>query len=651
MLSINELTFRYGGRAIFDKAGVSIPAGHRVGLIGRNGSGKSTLLKLILNELQPDSGSLEMPSRARVGHLAQEAPAGALSLVEFVLEADLERAALLKEADTAEDPSRIAEIHDRLLTIEAHAAPSRAATILSGLGFDHEAQQRPVSDFSGGWRMRVALAAVLFSGPDLMLLDEPSNHLDLEARIWLEQFLVQFPGTLILVSHDRDLLNAVVEEVVLVDGGKLTMYRGNYDTFEKTRAEQANLHAAAVVKNRARRKHLQAFVDRFRYKASKARQAQSRIKMLEKMGEVVPLAPPEEITFEFPDPEEMPPPIVAIEDAAIGYAEGKPILRKLGLRIDMDDRIALLGQNGNGKSTLLKLLANKLQPQSGSIRRSQKLRVGYYDQDQTQAFDMERTPFHHLQAIMPQAPEHKVRAQLGRFGFAQDRANRKVGQLSGGERARLLFALTTHDAPHLLLLDEPTNHLDIEARDALVAALSAFQGAVILVSHDPRMVSATADRLWLVADGGCKQFDGDIADYKKHLQDERKSAQRAEKQGEKKKKDKDVSAKPAVTLADAPRMKSAEAQKEERRVAAEARHQLKPLRQALTAAEKVVDRLTKEKATIEAKLADPKLYEGPPAEVTKLQRDLGHVAHSLAQAEDEWLTAHEAYEDAAKIAG
>ncbi len=639
MLSISDMTFRYGGRAIFERASVSIPAGHRVGLIGRNGSGKSTLLKLILGDLSPDSGAIKMPGRARVGHLAQEAPSGAMSLVDFVLAADLERAALLKEAEHSRDAGRIAEIHDRLATIQAHAAPARAATILAGLGFDHQAQQRPLDDFSGGWRMRVALAAVLFAAPDLMLLDEPSNHLDLEARMWLEQFLAQYPGTLILVSHDRDLLNAVVEEIVHVDQGKLVMYRGGYDSFERTRAERLNLQAASMAKQAARRKHIQAFIDRFRYKASKARQAQSRIKMLERMGEIAPLAPEEEITFEFPDPEELAPPIVTAENAAIGYAPGKPVLSRLSLRIDMDDRIALLGPNGNGKSTLLKLLARRLEPQAGSVRRAGKLRVGYFDQEQTQAFDLERTAYDHLAAARPDLPEAKVRAHLGRFGFSQDRANRKAGQLSGGERARLLFALVTRDAPHLLLLDEPTNHLDIEARDALVAALGAFAGAVILVSHDPRMVAATADRLWLVANGTCKPFDGDLDDYRRRLLDERRGAARADAKKEKAPAREQTSAKRDVSRAD------------ERRASAEARQKLKPLREAVAHAEKQVERLTRDKQALEAKLADPALYSGQPAEVTKLQRDLAHAIHALNAAEDAWLTAHEAYEDAAKTAG
>jgi ATP-binding cassette subfamily F protein 3 len=633
MLAISELTFRYGGRAIFERASVSIAAGHRVGLVGRNGSGKSTLLRLILGELQPDSGTIELPARARVGHLAQEAPAGATTLVDFVLAADRERAALLQEAERAQDAGRIAEIHDRLATIQAQAAPARAAAILAGLGFDHRAQQRPLDDFSGGWRMRAALAAVLFAAPDLMLLDEPSNHLDLEARLWLEQFLCQYPGTLILVSHDRDLLNAVAGTIVHVDQGRLAAYRGNYDAFARARAERQSLQAAAIARQAARRRHIQAFIDRFRYKASKARQAQSRIKMLERMGAIAPLAPEEEITFDFPDPEELAPPIVTAEDAAIGYAPGRPVLERLSFRIDSDDRIALLGPNGNGKSTLLKLLARRLEPQAGAVRRAAKLRVGYFDQEQTQAFDRERSPYDHLAAARPDLPEAKLRAHLGRFGFSQDRANRKVSQLSGGERARLLFALVTRDAPHLLLLDEPTNHLDIEARDALVAALGAFRGAVILVSHDPRMVAATADRLWLVADGTCRPFAGDLDDYRQRLLDDRRAAGRA------------PAGKPAAR-AQAPATRA-----DERRAAAAAREKLKPLRQALADAERQVERLTQDKQALEARLADPALYSGAAAEVARLQRALAQAARALAAAEERWLLAHEAYEDAAKAAG
>ncbi|MCK6451094.1 MAG: ATP-binding cassette domain-containing protein [Alphaproteobacteria bacterium] len=633
MLSISNLTFRYGGRAIFDRAGVAVAAGHRCGLIGRNGSGKSTLLKLILGELHPDEGAIDLPTRARVGHLSQQAPEGVTALIDFVLAADIERAALLGEAETATDPGRIAEIHDRLATIRAHSAPARAAAILAGLGFDHEAQQRPLDDYSGGWRMRVALAATLFANPDLMLLDEPSNHLDLEARLWLEAFLAQYPGTLILVSHDRDLLNAVVEEIVHIDGGKLVMYRGDYDNYERTRAERQALRAAEAAKQLAQRRHIQSFIDRFRYKASKARQAQSRIKMLERMGSLAPVARDEEIAFDFPSPEKLAPPILTLERVEAGYVPGKPVLRRLDLRIDMDDRIALLGQNGNGKSTLLKLLTRRLEPMGGSMRRAQKLRVGYFDQEQAQAFSADRTAYHHLAELMPDRPEVKLRAHLGRFGFAQDRADRRVGELSGGERARLLFALITRDAPHLLLLDEPTNHLDIEARDALVTALNAYDGAVVLVSHDPRLVAATADRLWLVADGTCRPFDGDLDDYRRHVTGERRAAERN-----------------GAQRPDAPAKPRAANRRDDRRAAAEARERMKPLRRAVQAAEVKMQSLHREKEELERRLADPASYSGAPAGLAQINRSLAATRAALDAAEAEWLAAHEALDSAEESA-
>ncbi|MGQ0675662.1 MAG: ABC-F family ATP-binding cassette domain-containing protein, partial [Rhodospirillales bacterium] len=560
MLHINDLTFRFGGRAIFDRATLAVAAGHRVGLVGRNGSGKSTLLRLILGELHPDGGRIGLPARARLGHLSQQAPDGPMSLIDFVLAADAERAALLDEAETAHEPQRIAEIHDRLAVIQADAAPARAATILAGLGFDQAAQQCSLSEYSGGWRMRVALAACLFAAPDLLLLDEPSNHLDLEARLWLESFLASFPGTLILVSHDRELLNAVVEEIAHIDGGKLTLYRGDYDRFERARAERLALRAAELSKQLAQRRHMQEFIDRFRYKASKARQAQSRIKMLERMAPLAAIARDREIVFDFPKPEILPPPLLTLEGAEAGYQPGKPVLRRLDLRIDMDDRIGLLGPNGNGKTTLLKLLSRRLASQTGRVMRPAKLRVGYFDQDQADAFEPTCTAYQHMAEVMPGRAETALRAQLGRFGFSQDRADRRIKELSGGERARLLFALITYDAPHLLLLDEPTNHLDIEARDALIAALNDYDGAVMLVSHDPRLIAAVCDRLWLVAQGTCRPFDGDLDDYRRQVAEERRAVGSA-----------------AGTGTPKPGMREP-SRRDGRRSAAAARHRLKPLR-------------------------------------------------------------------------
>lgn len=626
MLHINDLTFRFGGREIFDRATLAVAQGHRVGLVGRNGSGKSTLLKLILGELQPDGGAINLPARARVGHLSQQAPEGQTSLIDFVLAADTERAALLAEADTADDPGRIAEIHDRLATIAADAAPARAAVILAGLGFDEAAQRRPLDDYSGGWRMRVGLAAALFAAPDLLLLDEPSNHLDLEARLWLESFLTQFPGTMILVSHDCELLNNVAEEIVHIDGGKLVLYRGNYDRFEQARAERIALRAAEHSKQLAQRRHMMEFVDRFRYKASKARQAQSRLKMIERMGPILAIARDEEIAFDFPAPEILPPPLITLDNAEAGYEPGKPVLKRLNLRIDMDDRIGLLGPNGNGKSTLLKLLSKRLKPLGGEMFRPPKLRVGYFDQEQADAFAPERTAYQHLGELMPEKTETQIRAHLGRFGFSQERADQRIKQLSGGERARLLFALITYDAPHMLLLDEPTNHLDIEARDALIQALNAFDGAVMLVSHDPRLIAAVCDRLWLVTGGTCAPFDGDLDDYRRRLIDERRAAGRGPRQMRERQGDNGPS------------------RKDGRRAAAEARQRLKPLRDAARAAEAALDRLHREKQALETALADPKVYESTPERVPETTRRLADINRLLAEAEEAWLKAHAALE-------
>jgi ATP-binding cassette subfamily F protein 3 len=629
MLHVNDLVFRYGGRVLFDQATVHVAQGQRVGLVGRNGAGKSTLLKLILGELHPDGGDVSTRPRARVGHLAQETPAGDKDLLSWVLDSDKERAALLEEAETATDGHRIAEVHERLAAIDAHSAPARAGAILSGLGFDAEAQARPVSSWSGGWRMRLALAAVLFQQPDLLLLDEPTNHLDLEATLWLEDHLARYPGTLVIISHDRDLLNKVVDRIVHLEGGKLNAYAGNYDRFERTRREKLELQAKAISKQLEQRRKIQAFIDRFRAKATKARQAQSRVKMLERMEVPVAIVEERSISFDFPDPEPLSPPLMALEGVQVGYAPGKPVLRGLNQRIDQDDRIALLGANGNGKSTFAKLLSGRLAPLEGKVQKSPKLRVGYFAQHQTEELRLDRTPYDHMLALMPDAPEPKVRAQLGRFGFEQSRADVKVASLSGGEKARLLFALMSRDAPHLMILDEPTNHLDIDAREALVAALNAYEGAVILISHDPHLVELAADRLWIVADGTCKPFDGDLDDYRRLLLDQAREARR-DKAGPK---------------ADGP------SRKDERRAAAETRAQLAPLRKTAQDAEKALEKLHARQATLQAKLADPKLYDGPPEVVTALQQELGQIDRAVVEAEEAWLEAQEAYESAAVAAG
>lgn len=625
MLHINDLVFRIGGRALFDQATVHIPAGARIGLVGRNGAGKSTLFKLIMGEYAPDGGDISIRPRARMGRVAQEAPEGETSLLDCVLNADSERCRLLEEAETSHDPHRLAEVHERLNAIDAHSAPARAAAILAGLGFGPEAQARPVSSYSGGWRMRVALAAVLFVRPDLLLLDEPTNHLDLEATLWLQSYLATYPGTLVVISHDRELLNEVCNRIVHLDRCKLVPYGGNYDDFERTRREKMDLAAKAQVKQLEQRRKIQGFIDRFRAKASKARQAQSRVKMLERMGPVVSVIEDRGMSFDFPDPDPMSPPIIAIDNGIAGYGD-KTVLSGLNIRVDMDDRIALLGANGNGKSTLSKVLSGRLKLLGGDMHRPAKLRIGYFAQHQTDELNMAATPYDHMAQLMKDAPEAKVRAQLGRFGFEQDRADVKVANLSGGEKARLLFALMSRDAPHLMILDEPTNHLDIDAREALVAALNAYEGAVVLVSHDPHLVELVADSLWLVADGKVTPFDGDLADYRKFLLDQARDARRGDAGGSE-------------------RGASAN-RKDERRAAAEARAQTAPLRKKVQDAEKRLEKLGGEKAKIEAKLADPKLYSGPGEAVSKLQKDLAELDRTIADTESEWLDLHEQLEAA-----
>ncbi|MEX0697747.1 MAG: ABC-F family ATP-binding cassette domain-containing protein [Dongiaceae bacterium] len=626
MMRITDLTYRIAGRTLIDGARLALPEGHHAGLVGRNGAGKTTLLRLIAGELHGDGGGIELPKHARIGMVAQEAPDGPESLVETVLAAAPERSRLLAEAalrqaqDGAGDGARIAEIHERLGDIGAHAAPARAAAILAGLGFDEAAQARPCQDFSGGWRMRVALAAVLFVAPDLLLLDEPTNHLDLEATLWLDGFLKTYPHSLLLVSHDRDLLNRVVDRIVHLDRGRLTVYAGGYDAFERTLAErQANL-AAQAAKQAAQRKHMQAFVDRFRYKASKARQAQSRLKAIARMTPIVVEAGDEwSLKFDFPAPAPLAPPLIALDDAAVGYEAGKPVLRGLDLRIDGDDRIALLGANGNGKSTLAKLLAGRLKPMTGGLRRSAKLKVGYFAQHQGDELDLNATPLAILERLMPQTPEQKRRAHLGRFGFSQDKALTRVGALSGGEKARLLFAIMCREAPHILLLDEPTNHLDIDAREALVQAINAYDGAVVLISHDPHLIELTADRLWLVADGAVTPFDGDMDDYRKLLLDRRRE-RKTEKRGG----------------------AGGNGRKGQRRAAAETRAAGQHLRQAAKQAEKRLAALQAEEARLEARLADPAVYGGPTADLMALQVKFGEVRKKIAAAEDAWLEAQAA---------
>ncbi|MFC7052844.1 ABC-F family ATP-binding cassette domain-containing protein [Hansschlegelia quercus] len=517
MIQISDLTCRVAGRVLLDNAAAFLPEGARVGVVGRNGTGKTTLFKLIAGDLAPDDGSVSLPKNLRLGRVAQEAPSGPEPLIDVVLAADKERSALMAESETATDPERISDIVTRLMDIDAYEAPARAARILSGLGFDAEAQLRPCSDFSGGWRMRVALAAVLFSEPDLLLLDEPTNHLDLEGTLWLQDYLAKYPRTTLVISHDRDLLNASVDHILHFENGKLNVWKGNYDTFDRMRREKLNLDLKAAKAQADERARLEAFIARFKAKASKATQAQSRVKRLAKMQPINAVIERSVVAFKIPDPEkELAPPLIALDGVSAGYGD-RTILHKLNLRIDPDDRIALLGSNGNGKSTFAKLLANRLAPQSGRVNKSEKILVGFFAQHQVEDLDVDGNAYDHVRRKMPDAAEAAVRGKTAQIGFSGDKANTKVSKMSGGEKARLAFGLAVFHGPHLLILDEPTNHLDIDSRESLAQALNEFAGAVILVSHDRHLLDATADRLWIVGGGGVEPFEGDLDDYRKYI--------------------------------------------------------------------------------------------------------------------------------------
>ena len=514
MLQINNLTFRIGGRLLLEGATASLPTGHKVGLVGRNGTGKSTLLKLILGELVTESGSASVPRNARIGTVAQEAPGGSETLLEVVMAGDKERDALLAEAETATDPHRIAEIQIRLADIDAHSAPSRAAVILSGLGFSEAAQNGPCSAISGGWRMRVALAAALFGAPDVLLLDEPTNYLDLEGTIWLRSYIKDYPHTILLVSHDRDLLNEAVDSILHLDQGKLTIYVGNYDNFERQRREKQALTLKMKKKQEEQRDHMQAFVDRFKAKASKAKQAQSRMKALAKLEPIADVVENRVAPFLFPNPERaLAPPLVRWDKAAVGYGGAKPVLKNITLRMDPDDRIALLGSNGNGKSTFAKLLCGKLKVCDGEMRHPPRITMGYFAQHQLDELSEDLSPYEYISQLMPDATVSQRRAKIGAAGFGAALADSKCSVLSGGEKARLLFMLATFHGPHILILDEPTNHLDVDSREALIMAINDYEGAVVLISHDRHIIETCVDTLWLVNDGTVKPFDGDMDEY------------------------------------------------------------------------------------------------------------------------------------------
>ncbi len=620
MLTINDLTLRIAGRLLLDHASLVLPAGAKAGLVGRNGTGKTTLFHAITGDFPSETGSVTLPKNTRIGQVAQEAPGTEEPLIDIVLKADVERASLLAEEKTAKDPNRIAEIHMRLADIDAHSAEARAATILAGLGFDEAAQQRPASSFSGGWRMRVALAAVLFSEPDLLLLDEPTNYLDLEGTLWLENYIAKYPHTVLLISHDRDLLNRSVNSIVHLDQRKLTFWRGGYDQFERQLTEQRELQEKGRVKQEAARKHLQSFVDRFRAKASKARQAQSRIKALEKMKPIAALVDDQVRPFSFPEPvKTVASPIVALEKVEVGYQPGHPVLKRLNLRIDADDRIALLGANGNGKSTFAKLLAGRLKAEAGTMTVAPGLKVAIFAQHQLDDLRPEENAYEHVRRLMPEAPEAKVRAKVAQFGLATEKMNTAAKDLSGGEKARLLMGLAAFDGPNLFILDEPTNHLDIDSREALVHALNEFPGAVIVISHDRHLLDATVDRLWLVKDGQVNPYDGDLEDYKT-----------------------------LVTGVSGDRREKREAEKaskaDRRREAAARRAALEPLAKEIRATEGLMERLRKRVDAIEDQLADPALYEKDPVGATRLAKERSELSGQIARHEEKWLEMSAEYE-------
>jgi len=614
MLTISNLTYRIQGRELFEDASLVLPTGSKAGFVGKNGTGKTTLFHLIQGHIAADAGSIELHKRARIGAVAQEAPAGNESVLEVVLSADKERTALLAEAETATDPHRIAEIHMRLADIDAHSAEARASAILKGLGFEQERQAAPTRELSGGWRMRVALAGVLFSQPDLLLLDEPTNYLDLEGTLWLEKYLATYPYTVFLISHDRDLLNKAVSSIVHLEHRKLTFYKGNYDTFEATRRMQMELNNKSREKALDQIAHMQKFVDRFRAKATKAKQAQARMKMIEKMRPPAAMFDEYAAPFEFQQPKEtMAMPMINLEGVATGYGD-KVILKNITQRIDPQDRIALLGVNGNGKSTFAKLLAGELPVMGGTLQKGKKLEIAHFAQHQMDKLKPEQTPLEHVIALMPYDSEAKRRSRLAQMGLTKSRMDTKAKNLSGGERARLLLGLITFNGPGMMILDEPTNHLDIDSRDALVAALNDYEGAVLIISHDRHLVEATCDKLWIAADGTIKELDEDLDSYQRSVvgTKESKSASGGGAQ-------------------------SREERKAAKQEAAARRAEIAPLRKAIKDSENKMARLRTEIEKIDALLEDPKIYDGAPERIIVLGKDKARFAAELETLEERWL--------------
>ena len=598
MIDINDITVRIGSKVLLDHASAHISDSQKVGLVGANGCGKSTLFRVLLGQQETETGDVYFPRGSRVATVAQEQNDIDIHILDFVLAADKERTELLARLQNASE-FELAEIHERLNLIGAASAEGRASAILNGLGFDNADFHRPVREFSGGWRMRLALAAALFQPSDILLLDEPTNHLDLEASVWLENHLRKYAGTLLLISHDKYILNDLCDYIIHFEDRKLNTYSGNYDTFRRTRSMQRELQARQIEKQEARRRHLQSYVDRFRYKASKAKQAQSRIKMLEKMEVIAPLAGEYSSHFNFPEPAELAPPLITLEDVSAGYGDNV-VLKKLSLRIVNNDRIALLGANGNGKSTLAKLLSGRLKPLSGTVKASQKLEVGYFAQHQSEELPLEQTPAEYMSSLMPGVPEPKVRAHLASFGLNQEKSVTQIARLSGGEKARLLFAVMTRKAPALLILDEPTNHLDIEGREALVEALNAYGGSVILITHDLHLIELIADDLWLVKNHLCKPYQGDLEDYKRSLLEDKKTAEKPEPKEQKKPNN---------------------------------YFEIKQMNSELKRLEKLLERLNVQRENMESRFAEEQTAEA----LIALQKDFSSLQKQIADTENLWL--------------
>ena len=637
MLHINDLTYRIEGRPLFTQATLAINEGHKVGLVGRNGTGKSTLFRLIKGDISPDDGEINLRKHMKLGVVDQEVPSGPQSLIQTVLDADTERKSLLAEADTAADPMRIAAIHTRLSDIDAYSAESRGASILAGLGFTAEDQLKPCSDFSGGWRMRVALAAMLFAQPDLLLLDEPTNYLDVEGAVWLEAHIRKYTGTVFVISHDRDFLNRAVTHIAHLRQGKLFGYTGNYDNFERRLAEQNRLDMALMAKQEDERRKLEAFVTRFKAKASKAKQAQSRVKRLEKMQPVATIVSDPIAPIDLPGPERpLSPPIVRFDNTALGYSiagqSDLVVLRNMNLRIDPDDRIGILGKNGQGKSTFAKGIIGELDPllldpaNPGFIRKHKKLRIGYFAQHQIDALNPRASAYDHIVELMPEATEAQRRARLASFGLGVKNAETPAGDLSGGEKARLLFSLIGFHRPHLLVLDEPANHLDIDSRAQLIRSLNNYEGAVIVISHDRNLLEAVVDRLWLVDSGKVEAFEGSLEDYR-ILQLEKTKT-------DKKQKSKDPN----------PR-------KLNRQTRAKALKEIAPLKRRAEDLEKQIEAAQIKLSEIDGRLSSEDLFTTNPEEAVQLGQNRVKTVTLIESLETDWLTALETYEQARVQAG